>query len=356
MAKLLARWGAPILSSALLTPSCLRGGDGVVTADDPHIQYSGRVDFSDPRKPRFSWPGVSITAVFDGQKCDIRLLDGESDYNVFLDGKLHAVLRTDPSQNLYPLEKLDKGTHTLMITRRNDGNYGIGVFEGLVLEKGESLRPPPATLRRRIEVIGDSFSVGYGNEGAGVQCAELRGFENNYLAYGSIAARALGAECHTIAISGKGMVRNYGAPGPTSPNPMPDFYDRILQQDASLKWDFSRWIPDAVVINLGVNDFSTTPHPEVEAYVNAYRALIAEVRRHYPGVHVFCLAMPDFAAFVQRVVAEEERAGNRGIHSLQYGPFTEDESGCDWHPKVVAHQKIADLLVPAIREHLGWNP
>jgi len=93
-ARLRARWGAPILSCALLIPGCSQGGDGEVTADDPDIQYTGRVDLTDPRKPRFSWAGVSITAVFEGERCAIRLSDGGSDYNVFIDGKLHAVLRT----------------------------------------------------------------------------------------------------------------------------------------------------------------------------------------------------------------------------------------------------------------------
>lgn len=43
--------------------------------DHPFIQYTGRIDFSDPLLPRFWQPGVYITFHFKGNECEIVLND-----------------------------------------------------------------------------------------------------------------------------------------------------------------------------------------------------------------------------------------------------------------------------------------
>ena len=58
-----------------------------------------------------------------------------------------------------------------------------------------------------------------------------------------------------------GVVRNYGSPNVTSPDPLPIFYPRAVANDNSSSWNPSQWQADAVVINLGSNDFSTQPQP-----------------------------------------------------------------------------------------------
>src|SRR5689334_22735935 len=44
-------------------------------ADNPFIQYTGRIDFTDPKLPRFWQPGVYITLRFAGDYCAIILND-----------------------------------------------------------------------------------------------------------------------------------------------------------------------------------------------------------------------------------------------------------------------------------------
>ncbi len=59
-----------------------------VPADDPNIQYFGRWDFSDPKAPTHSWPGVYVYAVFDGTSIGVVLDDNFNYYNVFIDDTL----------------------------------------------------------------------------------------------------------------------------------------------------------------------------------------------------------------------------------------------------------------------------
>jgi hypothetical protein len=60
-----------------------------------------------------------------------------------------------------------------------------------------------------------------------------------------------------------------------------------------------------------------------------------------------------------RTAAERMRleGGDDNVHFVQIED-TLDESdadfGCDWHPNVQGHKKIAEQLVPAMAEVLGW--
>ena len=38
----------------------------IVSAADPHIQYAGRISFTNPERPAFNYPGIQIMAVFEG--------------------------------------------------------------------------------------------------------------------------------------------------------------------------------------------------------------------------------------------------------------------------------------------------
>ncbi len=52
-------------------------------ADNPNIQYMGRIDFSNPKLPRFWDPGVVVRLNFRGPRCRIVLHDEVPD------GKVH---------------------------------------------------------------------------------------------------------------------------------------------------------------------------------------------------------------------------------------------------------------------------
>jgi len=74
-------------------------------------------------------------------------------------------------------------------------------------------------------------------------------------------------EYHVIAWSGTGVVRNYGEPTQRSKDTMLDYYMGTLASSATYKWDFTKFVPDLVTINLGTNDYSTKPWPETTEYV-----------------------------------------------------------------------------------------
>ncbi|MDC0710976.1 SGNH/GDSL hydrolase family protein [Stigmatella sp. ncwal1] len=331
-----------------------------IEADHPLIRYTGRFDFTAPKAPAFDWPGVSIEAAFEGTSCAVHLVDGNNNYNVSVDGKPSSVLRTS-ERDIYVLAQgLAEGRHTVRLTRRTESGFGPGTFHGFLLDPGRALVELPPRRERRLLFIGDSFTAGYGNEGQ-LGCQFSRGTENVERAYAALVARELGAEVSILAKSGRGVVRNYAEPGPVSAKPMPAYFAQARAEQEQPLWDFRRWAPDAVVINLGTNDFSTVPHPERESFVGGYEALIAAVRRVYPDVPLFCVAGPRMkepgTELIEAVVARQRSRDGGRTHLALIRDTLEvpRDYGCDMHPNLTGHRKIADQLKPLLSSVLGWE-
>jgi hypothetical protein len=282
------------LAISFLMTSCeFFEGSSHIDADDENIEYIGRFDFSNPKCVRFDWPGTQIRTLFEGTSCSMKLKDGNNDYDIFIDGKLHKIIRTT-SDTIYVLANgLSNKVHTLLITKRTEALFGIATFEGFLLDGGKGLIKSTDMLRkkRKIEFVGDSYFTGFGSEGDSPDCVFSRETESSYISFGPQLARMLNADYSIIAISGSGVVKNYGDSTRTSEFPLPHYYNRTCFND-TLLWDFSRWQPDAVVVRLGRNDYWQKPHPKREMFKSAYLKLLNDIRKHYPKAHIFALCSP----------------------------------------------------------------
>jgi lysophospholipase L1-like esterase len=333
-----------------------------IPAGDGRIRYTGRFDFSDPSRPRFDWPAVQIEAAFNGTAIAALLEDGGNSYDVTINGQ-SSVLRTEPGRTRYVLANgLPDGEHTVRLTKRTETFYGTPRFLGFVLDEGRDLARRPPAKERRIEFIGDSITAGYGVEGESPTCIYSPETENAARTYAAKTAEALEAEYHIAAISGVGVVRNYNSENKFSSGTMLTYYGRTVANDETENWDFDEWQPDAVVINLGTNDYSTTPHPDGEVFLQGYTNLIFKVRALYPQAHIFAVAGPLMVGpaedTIRSVVAQmTETLGDDRVH---YVPITNTlemsavDFGCDWHPNESGQAKIAEQLVPAIAGVMGW--
>jgi hypothetical protein len=136
-------------------------------------------------------------------------------------------------------------------------------FLGFIIDNGKALTAPPARPIRKIEYYGDSITAGLALDSTEDNQAAV--YTNSYLAYGSITARNLIAEHHTIAVSGIGIVKSWW-----DANMPEDYYYRLIATNGSSNWNFSQWKPDCIVINLGQNDkwLSVTQLQAVSGYVN----------------------------------------------------------------------------------------
>ncbi len=330
-----------------------------ISPADPAIRFSGRFDMGDKAGPRCDWPASMIMVKFSGTDIAVKFTDsGHNFWQVGIDGKPAQKLELQAGTRIYGIAAWKQtGEHTVTLTKATEAFVGTTQFLGFELNAGAGTLPLPGAARR-IEVIGDSISCGYGVEAANQNEHFTPQTENASEAYGAIASRALGADYTCIAWSGRTMW-----PGDT----MPEIYDRTLASEPAPKWDFASCVPDAVVINLGTNDFGKT-FPDEAAWTGAYRKFIARVRASYPEAAIFCATGPMLGDgsqrkpktalldYVQKIVAAENTSGDANVRALDFGQQSPDNGlGADWHPSRKTQQLMADKLVETLRRDLGWK-
>ncbi len=348
--------------------------------DDPNILYSGRIDFSNPKEPMFSAPGVYIRVRFRGLGVVVRLEDefkwgtNRNYYDAVIDDE--TVFKIEPKQGvtLYQFGgDLPNTEHTITLVKRTEASIGWSKFRGFEID-GEIL-PPLERPARRIEFIGDSITAGAGIEADNnsVECqADGWGqpYNNARLAYGPVLARSLNAEYHVSAVSGIGLVRNYSFQ--YDARPMPEVYDlTFFEQTASPKWDPNRFVPDVMVLALGTNDFSPGDSERepmsVDAFTGAYVAFIERLRGYYPQAEMFVVSSPmlgdhwpnpanTFATDQKNAITKTVDAliakGDSKVHKYFSLPVV--GIGCGTHPNAEQQAMMATQLRSAIVPVMGW--
>lgn len=330
-----------------------------IAPSDPHLAYIGRFT-RDASGPQCSWPASAVRVRLQGSALNVRIEEtsARDEYEVLVDGKATAVLIPEAGSHLYRVfQATSCGVHIIELMKRTEAFLGITRIQGFQADASSRMLsfPYDRTRRRRIEVIGDSISCGYGNEGKD----QLEHFssktENASLTYGALASADLGAEYVCIAWSGRTMWPK---------NTMGEVYDKTLPTVSGSQWDFSRWIPDIVVINLSTNDFAGGV-PDREGWIGGYRAFLAHLRKHYPRATLYCATSPMLGGdhsriakdYLAQVVRDEKAAGNTRIHLLVFE--TQDAAngfGADWHPSVKTHRRMAEHLTHTLQNDQGWKP
>lgn len=342
------------------------------------VHFNGRMDLRDSAGPRFDWSGSSVTASFTGTGIAARFGNadtgnGPNRMQVVIDGTPASgeLELTDGTDVTYTLASgLAAGAHTVEVYKRTEGYYGAVQFLGFQAEgtgdTGWALTLSNAPTRH-LEIIGDSISAGYGMLSTSIYCSgsEYLDDEDAYLAYGLDTARELSATAVSIAWSGKGVYRNNDH---TTYNTIPTYYPLTLASD-TVDYDFAQQV-DAVVVNLGTNDFTAyDSDPGQENFEDAYVGLVTTVRSHYPDAYILLVAGPmvnnnsPFSGaldllkqYLDDIVSTRQQAGDTQIGDLQVAiqDCSKEQCGCDSHPNVSRQQTMADSVAAALKSAKGW--
>lgn len=331
-----------------------------IPANHPDIQYFGRWDRRDPLHPRHSWPGVSVQIKFTGTHIGVRLTDNVNYYNVYINGEFHSIFHGDQSgESDYILaEGLENTNHILVFSKRNtsfEQTFSISGF--LIDEEAELLTPPPKPVRK-IEFLGDSFTAAEGNEATEpeMEWEAKMPVTNIDQGFAFMIGRHFQAEVHTTCRPGIGMANDW-----TGDRSMvlSKRFDRALMDFEEPKWDFKQWIPDLVVICLGLNDYSgfggwesKVSDDDSRFYREKYHEFIGMIRNVYPDVKILAVAAPVLwiRKNVQNVVDQGKADGHQEIYYIHFDEFPGGYVA-NGHPTVETHRKIADQIIRAIEKY-----
>jgi len=338
-----------------------------IPANHPYIQYYGRWDFSDSLAPSHSWPGVYLYAEFEGTSIGVRMNDNYCYYNVFIDGKLSSVFKgSSAGVTSYTLASgLSDSNHTLLFTKRNETTSNKYSFHGLILDDGKNLLPPPAKPMRKIEFIGDSYTSASGNEWTDntKPLDKETQYTNIYEGFGPITARNYNAQYQMTSQAGYGLVVDWES---NYANTIPDKFDRTLCYTSLPKWDYEQWIPNLVVICLGLNDYSgfggysgPIAKDKTDLFKSRYHDFIETIRDVYPGTKILIVAANSvewIQTAASEVVVEENNLGKNDAFYTYFPKYEDSSYVFGGHPTVATHHLIAERLIAKIDSIDAWHP
>jgi len=334
-----------IAAIALLEPLSL-SGPHVPLPDGKRLaaHIGGRV-IGEGEALRFGWPGTYIEGRFRGTEVAVAVETRGDFLRVSIDGKPFQTLVT-PGPAVVKVAGLRPRVHRIRIDKLTESQSGSSSFLGFFTHG--TVLPAPARPRA-IEFIGDSHSVGYGDLSRTRECTQQQVHDttDTTQAFGPVLARRLGADYRVIAYSGYGVVRNYGGSKPGES--LPFLYPRPIPGEAVAMQQPAPWRPQAIVINLGTNDFSTPVHAgEAWAdeaalrrdYRQRYIEFVTALRRRQPQARIILMGAETFYADVAAV------ARATGATAVQVPKL--ELTGCHWHPSVKDQRAMADLLQPLV--------
>lgn len=329
--------------------------------NDAAVRYTGRTLTAEDGSVTFDWVGTYLETRLTGGSLSIRLTETKkSYYDVFVDGSLYRVVEACGKDTLINfVSGINKRLHSVRIQKRSEGEFGKTTIHQFVLPASGMLQEEPKTRTRHIEFIGDSWTCGYGTEGKDRSEPFKVETENAHWAYAMQVARYFDADYTLIAHSGRGAVRNYGDSVRVSAVSMKDKMQKTFDEGDTLTWNFTAYRPDMVIINLGINDFSTEPHPYRKEFVAGYKQILTQIRQNYGDVPVLCLFPSGIHAPVYSYYEEAVAAMNDSrIYLLRMNTDlmnTTTDLGAGWHPGHSGHRKIAMSVIPYVATIMDWE-
>jgi len=328
------------------------------------VRFLGRVN---PATRELTWPGTGVSFSFTGTSASIGIegVSGANSAELLVDGISTVILNVNGTSISTP-SKLAQGKHTVTLRKRSEALFGTITIGNITTSGTLGADTSP---KRKIQFIGDSITVGYGLDGT-FPCTNTAAVENNPKTYAALAATAVGADYDVIAWSGIGLTRNYISSTPDPSDIMPQRWTRYGALDARGSYNFpSAATPDAVVINLGTNDFGYQAgirDPIVPAnFTAAMVSFVKTIKGHYPRAAFFLLTSPmlgdDYPAGQmqktvqkQALVEAKKVLGSGTKVTVVDIPTQGSVVGCDYHPNADTHKAEAAILEAALKAGMGW--
>jgi len=349
----------------LFITACQNETNTFIPFDDERIEYMGRIGMNEQGFAEIYWPGTSVKIHFEGDEMKALLKDenGENYFNVILDDDSISILKLDTLQQIYILATgLSPGSHCIELFKRTEWSKGQSWFYGFKTCNKTRIITPDLHKRKSIEFYGNSITAGYAVEDYSGNDSPDSIYTNNYLSYAALTARHFNAGYSCIAWGGIGVMVSW------YPLIMPELYYRLDPEDELSFWDFSKFTPDVVVVNLfqndswivQMNDYEEFKHrfgtmaPDENFIIEAYSGFLCLLRTKYPESNIICMLGnmditregSPWLEYVEKTVASME---DEKIHTL-FVPYKQSPG----HPRIIEQEEMANMLIGFIEENIDW--
>lgn len=310
--------------------------------------------------PAFDWTNSGLSVSFRADRaavsfgpysdeCPLTGRKNEPAYvKAILDGRASKYAITNGRERIV-FDDLGGGTHTLKLTRITESANRLA-FEGITLYGGdEEIIAAKAPSGPKIEVLGDSVICGHGILSPYERKEYVPFEDDSSVVFTEMVSDALDADTRYVAASGEGAAFKYDG---TRGKPICEYF-HYESRSVKGEHDFSSWVPDIVVTELGGNDQSVIA-PDV--YLPEFDRFVRDIRKCYPDVPIiwmYPMMYNDYHAekLEELLAGLNKELGN--IHYIKTTPAYEDEFACGAHPNIVSHRRFAAQLLEKINEILA---
>ncbi|MBP5271031.1 MAG: hypothetical protein ILO42_08755 [Clostridia bacterium] len=331
----------------------------VYPIDGNEIRFFGRT-YAKSGAVWFNWCASGFEFSFRGSGASARIRSnapgtGNNAFiKIYVDGgEGRSVELTADTQDVVLASGLDPAaTHTVRVVKRTNSRSSTAGLAGLWIADGEKAAAPSAPSRL-IEFVGDSLTGGYasiadvvGNTSwstAGEDCTET---------YARTVAEAFGADYDVIAVSGRGVVNNYGG---STELLIPVLYKTLDgYNNPGVDYSFGRK-PDVIVINIGTNDASASV--PANTFREKFTEYLREVRALNPDAFIivgYGLTTQTLYQEMSGAVKDLTDAGDGNIEFIRFATLRSKYMALG-HPLASGYADSAKQITEAIEKKLGWK-
>ena len=341
--------------------------------DSLYVKWNGRTLYNEEKALNMVYHSASGFEVkFIGSKVTSRLY--ATNYNDQTRKPYVVIVLDDNFDNMVRIDLTEKYTDLVLVEGITDGlEHKVTLYKStestdshIGVEKistdGEFVQG--IDIRdRKIEFIAASSSTGYGNLAKNANEGKNTTNSDCMQAFAAITARTLNADFNIFSASGWGVKASaYTSAGENLFNAYKNVDFRGEAKD--IKYSFSNFTPDVVVVNLGTNDYSYANAGATEAqklarlneFKEQYMAFIEYIHAVYPNAHIVLFhGLMNENVAIANLTNEMYELLLPTVKTISIIKVSGDGQGSAYHPSVASHKAVAKQLVAHIKENVGWE-
>ena len=360
-------------TAAVTQPEPLLITEKTVSPDETIVKLIGRSKYENNTLwLAHSASGIEFT--FTGTKASIDIVGDSTVYGdvnsqarfaVYVNGKRTLDEMVDKEEKTYDIFSSETAEDvTVKVIKLSEaGNSAFGIKNITVNSEGGVFPTPEKDMK--IEFIGDSITCAYGVDDEVKEHHFSTTTEDATKSYAYKTAEMLDADYSMESFSGHGIISGYTSGKKNTYQLVPSVYEQFANTSSAKSfctiddpWDFTRFVPDYIVINLGTNDDSYIKgdQEKKDEFTAQYAEFLKMVRKDNPAAHIICSLgiMGDSLYTCIQDAAERYSAetGDTNISTLHFTPQDIGKNGvaADWHPSEKTHGIAANELVDHIRQ------
>ena len=302
--------------------------------------------------------GVDSDCFNDGRRCNMPRIA------ILCDGRIIVKKLIEQRSERFDIVSSETPvTKTIRIVKLSECAFSHAEVSPAETDDGAVIAPT-ADKPLKIEFIGDSITCGYGVDDSNLQSEFSCEAENAMKSYAYIAADLLGADYSLFSYSGYGIISGYSGDGVRNTRELlPPYYESCGFSYSSVNgtklqdipWDFSAFVPDIIVLNLGTNDnsFCAFHNESYREFEDSYLAFLKVVRRCNPNAHIICslgIMLTEPLPYIENAV---KRLGDSNVsvfrYTMQNGLLG---FGSNWHPSEDTQRRAGEELAEYIKSIL----